>query len=103
MTLIRDRVEGGYGTNNEPMIRFHYQAPFEVDGITYTPPWMRHRASDPGAGGEGLMFLFRVDLPGACGGWTWRPRCPTADALAMGWPSPLDVPVRHGVASRHTP
>jgi hypothetical protein len=103
MTLVRDRVEGGYGTNNEPMIRFRYLAPFEVDGITYTPPWMRCRANEPGAGGEGPMFLIRVDLPEACGGWHWRPPCPTAQALSIGWPSPVDGIVKDGVPSRHTP
>jgi hypothetical protein len=99
MTLIRRRVEGGYGTNYEPVTRFHYDAPFEVDGITYTPPGIQ-----PPTGGEGLMFGTRIDQPGACGGWRWRPRaCPTSKALAMGWPSPVDGTVKAGVPSRHTP
>lgn len=96
MALFRHRVEGGYGTNYEPMIRFAEVIPFEVDGVRYTP--------DRRGGGGGLMFSTRDDRPGRCGGWRWRPHgCPTSEVLAIGWPSPVDGIVKAGVPSRHTP
>jgi hypothetical protein len=102
MDLTRRRVSGNYGTDNQPATHFLARGRFVVDGITCTPPWLRD--SHEGGGGRGPMFMLRHDQPGMCGGWRWSPRgCPTSQALAIGWPSPVDGTVKDGVPSRHTP
>lgn len=77
----------------ERVVVLRTRRPFEVDGIAYVPP---HLSPSPSVRNPGLMVSIRADIPGDCS-WRWRPRCPTAEALAD--PGPLAPPTARTTAT----